>query len=195
MARHSFPDLSPWRRRSLTIPPTSPGQWISLAVWEAWMGVLLCAAVVFGTRLIASAPTSIVKVYDYSNCFVTPPVPHPCERILYQAGTLNVVFTVWCGVLMLVVAAGLIWELWNAVAPKPVTDDFLKLLDDSFGRDWRRVRTWPWARLAWAYGFTMVGVIVAVSAGLLFSSAMASSSLVKTPAGRVETSQSFRAIP
>ena len=48
--------------------------------------------------------------------------------------------------------------MWNAAAPRPITDDFLKLLDDSFGRDWRKPRTWPWARLAWAYGFTIVGV-------------------------------------
>ena len=38
--------------------------------------------------------------------------------------------------------------------PKPITDDFLKLLNDSFGRNWRDPRTWPWTRMLWAYGFT-----------------------------------------
>ena len=77
-----------------------------------------------------------------------------------RAGALNVAFNVWCGVLLIAVAAWLLWELWSAVAPKPITDDFLKLLDDSFGRDWRNPRTWPWARLGWAYGFTLVGATV-----------------------------------
>jgi hypothetical protein len=65
-----------------------------------------------------------------------------------------VAFNLWCAVLLIAVAAWLLWELWNAVAPKPITDDFLKLLDDSFGRDWRKPRTWPWTRTVWAYGFT-----------------------------------------
>ena len=88
----------------------------------------------------------------------SPPVVQPCERVAYRAGALNVAFNLWCGVLLIAVAAWLLWELWNAVAPKPITDDFLKLLDDSFGRDWRSPRTWPWARMVWAYGFTLVGV-------------------------------------
>src|SRR4029077_2692601 len=95
-----------------------------------------------------------------------------------------------CGVLLLAVAAWLLWELWNAVAPRPITDDFLKLLDDSFGRDWRRPRTWPWARLVWAYGFTLVGAAAAFAVALVVSSAIASS--VKAPTARVETSQQFR---
>jgi len=41
--------------------------------------------------------------------------------------------------------------------PIVITDDFLKLLDDSFGRNWRHLRSWPWARLGWAYGFTLAG--------------------------------------
>src|SRR5204862_462868 len=48
------------------------------------------------------------------------------------------------------------------VAPRPITDDFLKLLDDSFGRDWRSPRTWPWARIGWAYGFTLVGAAMTI---------------------------------
>ena len=63
-------------------------------------------------------------------------------------------FNVWCGLLLIAVAAWLVWELWSAAAPKPITDDFLKLLEDSFARDWRKPRTWPWARVGWAYGFT-----------------------------------------
>ena len=72
----------------------------------------------------------------------------------------------WCGLLLVGVAAWLLWELWSAVAPKPITDDFLKLLDESFGRDWRRPRTWPWARMMWAYGFTLVGASFGRAAGL-----------------------------
>ena len=57
------------------------------------------------------------------------------------------------------------WELWSAVAPKPITDDFLQLLNDSFGRNWRDPRTWPWSRVLWAYGFTFVGVLFAAGTG------------------------------
>jgi len=32
--------------------------------------------------------------------------------------------------------------------PKPITDDFLKLLEYSLARDWRKPGTWPWARVA-----------------------------------------------
>jgi hypothetical protein len=84
--------------------------------------------------------------------------------------------------------------LWSAVAPKPITDDFLKLLDDSFGRSWRRPRTWPWARMAWAYGFTLVGATSALGLGLLIFAAISSSRVAKLPTPHVETSQHLRLI-
>ena len=91
-------------------------------------------------------------------------------------------------------AAWLLWELWSAVAPKPITDDFLKLLDDSFGRRWRDPRTWPWTRLGWAYGFTALGATVALFVVLLFSSVVSSSRFAAKRTPRVETSQHFRLI-
>ena len=100
----------------------------------------------------------------------------------------------WCGLLLIAIAAWLLWELWSAVAPKPITDDFLKLLDDSFGRDWRDPRTWPWARMGWAYGFSLVGVTSAVGIGLLISAMISSSTRAKAPTTHVETSQSFRLV-
>jgi hypothetical protein len=115
-----------------------------------------------------------------------------CERVAYKAGMLNVVFNAWCGLLLVGIAAWLLWELWSAVAPKPITDDFLKLLDDSFGRDWRSPRTWPWARVGWAYGFTLLGAASAVCMALLVSALIASSIPAKAPAVRVDTSQRFR---
>ena len=107
---------------------------------------------------------------------------------------MSVALDLWCGVLLMSVATWLLWELWSASAPKPVTDDFLKLLEDSFARDWRRPRTWPWARVAWAYGFTLAGATVALGIGLLVSSAIASSRVAKAPTARVETSQRFRPV-
>jgi hypothetical protein len=184
------PEISPWRRRELTIPPDSLAAWVRLGVWEFWMGGLLCVAFGFGMQLIASAPHSIVTVFDFSNCYAAPPVALPCERVAYRAGALNATLNVWCGVLLIGVAGWLLFDLWNATTPKPITDDFLKLLDDSFGRDWRKPRTWPWARLAWAYGFTIVGLTSAIGLGLLLSAAISSSTSPKPPT--VETSQSFR---
>jgi hypothetical protein len=185
--------MSPWRRRSLTIPPDSWRAWASLAVWEFWMGTLVCAAIGFGAQLIIAAPRNIVTIFDFTDCYAAPPIAQPCERVAYRAGLLNVALNVWCGVLLIGVALWLLWELWSAVAPKPITDDFLKLLDESFGRDWRSPRTWPWARIGWAYGFTLVGATTAVGIGLLASALVASASPMKAPSAHVETSQRFRA--
>ena len=157
------------------------------------MGVLLYAVVGVGTQLIASAPHSIVTVFDFTNCYAAPPVALPCERVAYRVGTLNALLNVWCGVLLIAVAAWLVWDLWSAAAPRPITDDFLKLLEDSFARDWRKPRTWPWTRLAWAYGFTCIGVASAVGVGLLISAALSASMPARTPTVHVETQQ-FRVV-
>ena len=193
MARPALPDMSPWKRRSLTIPPDSMQDWIRLALWEFWMGILLCGALSFGTRLIATAPDNIVTVFDFTGCYAVPPIVQPCERVAYRAGILSVVFNAWFGLLLVGVAAWLLWELWSAVAPKPITDDFLKLLDDSFGRNWRSPRTWPWARMGWAYGFTLLGAGSAACAALIVSAVIASRP-ARAPTVHVETSQRFRQI-
>jgi hypothetical protein len=155
------------------------------------MGALFCGAMVFGTRLIRSAPDHIVTVFDLTKCYAAPPVAQPCERVAYKAGMLNVVLNGWCGLLLVAAAAWLLWELWGATAPKPITDEFLQLLDDSFGHDWRRPRTWPWSRLGWAYGFTLVGVSLTLCLGMLVSTAASSPGPAGTPT--VETSERFRA--
>jgi hypothetical protein len=191
MAAPVLPEMSPWKRRSLTIPPDSLRAWVRLAVWECWMGALLCGTLAFGTRLIATAPENIVTVFDFTNCYAAH-VILPCERVAYRAGMMNVVLNVWCGLLLIAVAAWLLWELWGAAAPKPITDDFLKLLHDSFGSDWRRPRSWPWARMGWAYGFTLVGAISALGMALLVSTAISSLRPAKAPTVHVETSHSFR---
>jgi hypothetical protein len=187
-----LPEMSPWKRRALTIPPDSKQAWIRLAAWEFWMGALVCSALVFGTRLIATAPDNIVTVLDFSRCYAAPPVVQPCERVAFRAGMLNVVLNAWCGLLLVGVAAWLLWELWGAVAPKPITDEFLKLLDDSFGRNWRRPSTWPWARIGWAYGFTFVGAVLVFCLGMVVSRAFSSSSSSHTPTVHVDTSERFR---
>jgi hypothetical protein len=194
MAAPVLPEMSPWKRRALTIPPDSLRDWLRLAVWECWMGVLVCGALAFATQLIATAPDNVVTVFDFTNCYAAPPVILPCERVAYRAGAMNVVLNVWCGLLLVVVAAWLLWELWSAAAPKPITDDFLKLLHDSFACDWRRPGTWPWARMAWTYGFTLVGAISALCIALLVSTAISTLKPAKAPTVHVETSQSFRPV-
>jgi len=156
------------------------------------MGMFVYVAVAFGTQLIVTAPASVVPVFDFTNCYAAPPIAQPCERVAYRVGTLNAAVNVWCGLLLLAIAAWLVWELWNAVPPKPITDDFLKLLDDSFARDWRKPTTWSWMRAVWAYGFTLVGATAAACIGLMISAAIASYSPAKTPTAHVETSQRFR---
>ena len=193
MATWRLPELSPWKRQPLTIPPDSLRAWVSLGAWEFWMGILVYGALRFGTQLIVTAPDSIVTVFDFTNCYAAPPVMQPCERVAYRAGALNVVMNVWVGVLLIAIAAWLLWELWSAAAPKPITDEFLKLLDDSFGRNWRRPRSWPWTRLGWAYGFTLIGAVLAFSLGAIVSTVISSSTPPRTPPVRVETSERFRA--
>ena len=155
------------------------------------MGVLLYFIFGFGTQLIVSAPHSIVTVFDFTKCYAAPPVALPCEHVAYRAGALNAALDVWCGLLLIGVATWLVCDLWSAAAPKRITDDFLKLLEDSFARDWRKPRTWPWTRVAWAYGFALVGVTWAVGMSLLISTFSAPPP-AKAPTVLVETSQQFR---
>jgi len=166
MAQRQQTVLSPFNARRLTFPPTSARAWAHFATWELWMGGMVAAVLGFAVILISSAPSRIATVYDFTNCYAAPPITQPCARALYTTGVLNAAFTVLCSVVLLIVATWLLWELWSAAEPPPVTDDFLKLLDQSFGRDWRRPRSWPWARLLWAYGFTLVGAAAAVGIGM-----------------------------
>jgi hypothetical protein len=115
----------------------------------------------------------------------------PCERIVYRGGMMNAAFTALCGLMLIGVAAWFLWELWSAVEPKPITDDFLKLLNDSFGHDWRSPLKWPWARLVWAYGFAVVGAALTAAVGMIIWTFVAPSEPAKTPTPRIETSQSF----
>ena len=186
-------EISPWRRRGLKIPPDSFRAWVRLVTWEIGMGVLLYLILGFGTQLIASAPHRIVTVFDFTNCYAAPPVTLPCERIAYRAGALDAAFNAWCGLLLMVIAASVVWDLWSATAPKPITDDFLKLLEDSFARDWRKPRTWPWTRVAWAYGFALIGVIAGARVSRAFS-AFSASPPPRAPIVRVDTTEHFTMI-
>lgn len=191
MARGSMSDIAPWRRSTLTIPPNSLETWIRLAVWELWMGMLVCIILGFGVTLIVTSPDRLVTVSDLSSCYAPPPVTVPCERV-YRGGVLNLAFTSLVGLMLIGAAVWFLWELWSAVEPKPMTDDFLKLLHDSFGRDWRKPWTWPWARVLWAYGFAAVGATLAAGVGLIIWTLVTPADAAKAPTARVETSQSFR---
>jgi len=186
--------MSPWSRRPLRIPPDSMRDWARLAVWECWMGLLVCGALYFGIRLIVTAPENIVTVFDYTNCQAAAPGAPPCERVAFYTGHLAVLMNGWCGLLLLAVAAWLLWELWNAVPSEPITDEFLKLLDESFGRSWRRPRSWPWSRLGWAYGFPLAGAVSALCAGWLLSNELSPLQRTRPPTAHVETSERFKAV-
>jgi len=193
VSRPASRERNPWRRRpSLTIPPDSMAAWLRLAAWEGFMGAVVYSALAFGTRLIVSAPDNIVTIFDFTKCYTASPVVQPCERVAYRAGTLNVVLNAWCGLLLVAVAAVLLWQLWAAAAPKPIVDEFLQLLDDSFGRDWRRPRTWPWGRIGWAYGFTIIGAFLTFGLGMVVSMVTSSPASARTPTVHIETSERFR---
>jgi hypothetical protein len=84
-------------------------------------------------------------------------------QITSGAGSLNAAFMLAFGLFVLVVATWLLWELWVATAPKPLNDEFLRLLSNSFTCDWRNPATWPWTRLCWTYGFALLGVCASVA--------------------------------
>jgi len=182
---------SAWSRRGLTIPPDSWRTWVRLAVWEGWMGMLVCMAIAFGVRQITTAQDNIVIVDGFNNC-TAERVGQPCQHVVYRMGGLNALFSIATGVLGLVVAAWLLWELWLAVKPRPIADDFLKLLHDSFARNWRNPLTWPWARLAWAYGFALLGAASLASATAVVWSIASAPPAAKPTRVEVHTSQSFR---
>ena len=106
---------------------------------------------------------------------------------------MNVAFNALSGLVMLVAAGWLLWELWEAVAPKPISDDFLSLMRASFGASWRDPRTWPWGRLGWAYGFTFVGGAATAIIAFAMWTLMSDLRPTKPPLPRVNTSQDFRA--
>ena len=191
MAGVTLQDMRPWGRGSLTIPPTSRSAWIQLAIWEIWMGMLVCLTLGLGLYLISTSPNRIVAVVDLTNCYAPPPVALPCERTVYRGGALDAAFTSLCGLMLIGVALWFLWELWSAVEPKPITDDFLRLLHDSFSHDWRNPLTWPWARMFWAYGFTVVGVTLTAGVGLMLWTFVVPSASTRTPAAKIETSQSY----
>ena len=181
-----------WRKRSIVIPPETRDEWVRLVTWEVWMGLILFFLLAIGTRLVTTAPDRVVVLQDLSQCYVPPPVPIPCERPLYR-GLLNVAFSAFSGFMMLAVATWMIWSLWNVAEPAPIADDFLRLLDDSFGRDWRNPKTWPWPRLLWAYGFTSIGVALGLAVTIAVSLALASVPSARRPAAPAETVQIFSA--
>lgn len=192
MARGSVSAVSPWRLRALTIPPKSLTDWLRVAAWELWVGSIVCALLWAGGALVATSPDRIITAEDLSGCYASPPVVRPCELIVYRTGALNAAFSALSGLFMIVAALWLVWELWDAVAPPPITDDFLRLLNDSFARQWRDPRTWPWSRMAWAYGFALIGAAVAASVGLALWTVLEPSTPAKAPVIRVDTSEDYR---
>jgi hypothetical protein len=187
--------ITPWRMRALTIPPRSLIDWIRLAAWELWMGSLICALCWAGAAMVATSPDRIITAEDLSGCYASPPVVRPCERILYRTGAMNAAYNALTGVVMILAAFWLLWELWDAVAPKPITDDFLRMLSDSFARNWRDPRTWPWSRVGWAYGFALIGAALSVSIAVAIWTMLTSAAPARAPVVKVETSQDYRIMP
>jgi hypothetical protein len=189
MAEGALNEITPWRRRSLTFPPDSWRAWVHLAVWEAWMGCCYSASSPSAFRS-SSSPDRIMTFEDLSRCY---PAAGRCRAKDHSTGALNAGVQRWADY----VAARRrgCWELWSAAAPKPITDDFLKLLHHSFAHNWRDPRTWPWSRMLWAYGFTFAGVMLAASFTLLIWTADSFKRPVKAPVFKIETSQEFRLTP
>ena len=192
MAGVSLPDMRPWGRRALTIPPDSRSAWMHLALWELWMGGLVAMTGGFGALFISHSPARIMTMVDLSACYQAPPVPLPCDHVVYVGGALDAAFTALCGLMLIAAAFWFVWELWLAVEPKPITDDFLRLLNDSFGRSWRNPLKWPWTRMLYAYGFAALGMVLTVTIALSILRTAAASVDVKPRVVHVSTSEGYR---
>jgi len=192
MAGVSLPDMRPWGRRALTIPPDTRSAWVQLAIWELWIGGLVAITAGFGALFISRSPSRIMTMADLTACYGAPPVPVPCDRLVYVGGALDAAFTALCGLMLLGVAIWFLWELWLAVEPKPITDDFLRLLNESFGRSWRNPLTWPWTRVLYAYGFAAIGVVLTAVIAVSLWNAAAASVEIKPRVVHVSTSEGFR---
>ena len=153
-----------WRKRTIIVPPETRDEWVRLVAWELWMGLMLFFLVAVGIELAA-----------------TPP----------DGGWFTIASAMVAGVTMLTVAARVLWSLWGATEPAPITDDFLRLLHESFGRNWRDPTTWPWSRVKWAYGFTTVGVAIGLLLTLTLSEALRSLPSPRRPATQAESLQIF----
>ena len=75
---------------------------------------------------------------------------------------------------------------------KPITDDFLKMLNDSFGRHWSNPLTWAWARVWSAYGFTVIGAVATAGIVVVIWTLVVASNPAKAPTIRIETSETVR---
>ncbi|HVG54346.1 MAG TPA: hypothetical protein VM846_07965 [Vicinamibacterales bacterium] len=187
--------MRPWGRRALMIPPDSRSAWIQLALWELWIGGLVAITSGFGALFIVQSPTRIMTMPDLTACYGPPPVPVPCDRIVYVGGALDAAFTALCGLMLIGVALWFVWELWLAVEPKPITDDFLRLLNESFGRSWRNPLKWPWTRVLYAYGFAAIGALATIVVATSIWTAVATSVTPPTRLIHVSTSEGFRISP
>ena len=105
MARGTVNEITPWRRRSLVIPPDSWRAWIHLAVWEAWMGMLLFGCFAFGISLIGSSTDQIVTFVDLSRLLRAAASGTAVRADHYRVGALNAAFTALGGLLSLVAAS------------------------------------------------------------------------------------------
>jgi hypothetical protein len=185
------PELAP--TIPLVVPPETRDEWVRLVTWQLWIGLILFFLVAVGVRLIATPPVRVVVVNNARACDAMMSAPAPCQRTVYRS-RLGVVFTDVAGVMMLAVAAWLLRSLWGAAEPAPITDDFLGVLKESFGRrTWRDPKTWPWSRLKWAYGFTTVGVTIGLLLTIALSAAIRSMPSTRPPAATAETVQIFTA--
>ena len=149
----------------------------------------------FGALFIARSPGRVVTIADLTACYQAPPVPVPCDRLVYVGGALDAAFTALCGLMLIGTAVWFLCELWLAVEPRPITDDFLRLLNESFGRSWRNPLKWPWTRVFYAYGFAALGMVVTVVAAVSILRAAATSVQAKPHVVHVSTSAGFRLGP
>lgn len=193
MASRPQTELSAWHRRGQIVPPDTREAWLKLAIWELGMGAVLFVLLSFGWLLVSTAQSRIVFVEDFSSCFASTAVL-PCKGVVYRAGQMNALFSVLCGAMLLFAAAWLLWELWTATEPRPITDDFLKLLNDSFGRNWGDPRTWPWMRVLYAYGFTFLGAVLSAALVVTLWNIVAAPIVPHRATPNVETSQRFRVV-
>ena len=71
--------------------------WLRLAVWEIWMGMLLCLVLGFGVRLIVTSPDHIIAFSDLSTATRRLLSPFRANGSCIEAAMLNAAFTALFG--------------------------------------------------------------------------------------------------
>jgi len=164
---------------------------VRLAVWEFGIGAVVSGAVVFGTRSSPALPATSSRLRFLevlrraAGCSALRTRGVPGRDVERRAQRVLRLCPCRCGRMAAVAVVG----RRRAEADHRRVPE---LLDDSFGRNWRRPRSWPWAATGVGVRLHLHRGRPGIQSGRHRLNRHLSSTPPRTPAIRVETSERFR---